>query len=237
MSSRRKGNKRSATPKTFENHPDIPSDGEDDNKPVNEEKILAGSDEEDDVYQSDEESSEVEGSDSEGSIHSEEAEDSEPPKTKVTPRAPRGRPAKSAIPTKKATPAPRTSRGTTKTATSHSRKKTTDEEEEPGKRYFKILADKISPESGSLNVNPDDLSTGGGRYTGKNPMQAAKKAFTRICRVANNGGECCYVFYIQETTQSSPKKSFPYRGIRTVLENCIRKSLCKEKTLSPLLKT
>ena len=87
---------------------------------------------------------------------------------------------------------------------------------EAGKRYFKILAKSIESK-GSPAIKPDALSSGGGRYTGNNPMQAAKKAFTRISRAGAPGGECSYVFKIQETTQGSAKKIFEYEGIREEL--------------------
>ena len=97
-----------------------------------------------------------------------------------------------------------------------------DEAEEPGKRYFKILVESISAQGESPNVpigdDKKELSSNGGRYTGKNPMQAAKKAFTRICRAAADGGECEYIFSMQETTQTSAKKVFTYRGKREELD-------------------
>ncbi|MDX1471795.1 MAG: hypothetical protein R3213_09890 [Flavobacteriaceae bacterium] len=92
------------------------------------------------------------------------------------------------------------------------------EDDDAGRRYFKILIESIKPETNSPPVQEDKLSASGGRYTGKNPMQAAKKAFTRICRVSVGGGECTYIFSIQETTQSSAKKVFTYRGVRRELD-------------------
>ena len=93
-----------------------------------------------------------------------------------------------------------------------------EEQEDPGKRYFKILIESIRPEKGSPKVAPEDLSANGGRYAGKNPMQAAKKAFTRISKAGKKKGTCAYVFSIQETTQGSAKKVFTYRGERRQLE-------------------
>nr|QBK86622.1 MAG: non-histone chromosomal protein [Marseillevirus LCMAC102] len=95
-----------------------------------------------------------------------------------------------------------------------------EETQESDKRYFKILIDRIAPENNSPPVSSDVLSSGGGRYTGRNPMQAAKKAFTRICRAASSDGAdlFSYTFAMQETTQSSAKKVFAYRGIREALD-------------------
>ena len=87
-----------------------------------------------------------------------------------------------------------------------------------GKRFFKILLDKVEPQGNSPPVNEKILNNGGGRYTGKNPMQAAKKAFTRICRNCSPDKGCSYVFVIQETTGNSAKKSFVYRGVRKELD-------------------
>jgi hypothetical protein len=99
--------------------------------------------------------------------------------------------------------------------------KTTEEGDKPGTRYFRINLDSIKAEDNSPNVQLEDLSKGGGRYTGRNPMQAAKKAFTRIAKAGDdkkNKSECAYIFSIQETTQGSTKKVFVYRGTRRALE-------------------
>lgn len=96
-------------------------------------------------------------------------------------------------------------------------KKKSTKKSEAGKRFFKILADSIESK-GSPAIDATALSSNGGRYTGNNPMQAAKKAFTRISRAGAPGGECTYVFKIQETTQGSAKKIFEYEGIREELE-------------------
>ena len=168
---------------------------EEDAEEEDEEEVVDGeADEEDDVYKPDED---------------EEEADEETPVAKTAPA--KRTPAKSAP---RKTPATKRTPRKTPAAKSGS----DDDNQEPGKRYFKILVSSIIPENKSPNVQDDDISSGGGRYTGKNPMQAAKKAFTRICRVATAGGECTYIFSIQETTQTSSKKSFTYRGVRTELE-------------------
>jgi hypothetical protein len=89
-----------------------------------------------------------------------------------------------------------------------------------GIRYFKILADKIIPQKGSPVIPASELSFKGGRFKGRNPMQAAKKAFTGLCKAATKlgyEGECSYIFTIQETSQGSHKKEFPYSGERLKL--------------------
>jgi len=88
---------------------------------------------------------------------------------------------------------------------------------EAGKRYFKILTDTIKPVDSPV-ISTDALSSGGGRYTGNNPMQAAKKAFTRIARAGAGKGPCTYIYSIQETTQGSAKKVFRYTGERKELD-------------------
>jgi hypothetical protein len=200
--------RRRAAPEKFKDHPDIPPEDDADDSPVDEEEILAGSGDE--------------GSDGENYAESEEDVDStegtnecaEVEEVKEPPKRPRGRPKGSG----KKSGGTTTKKNEPKTTGA---KKNTEDEEEPGKRYFKILVDSILPENNSPKVpvgdGKNELTSNGGRYTGKNPMQAAKKAFTRICRVATDGGECTYIFSIQETTQSSAKKVFPYRGIRKEL--------------------
>jgi hypothetical protein len=89
-----------------------------------------------------------------------------------------------------------------------------------GIRYFKILADKIIPQKDSPVIPASELSFKGGRFKGRNPMQAAKKAFTGLCKAATKlgyDGECSYIFTIQETSQGSHKKEFPYSGERLKL--------------------
>ncbi len=169
----------------------------------------------------------------------EEEEEPQPKKTKKAAPAKKASPAKkvaapakkeapakkAAAPAKKEAPAKKVSPSKGKAKPNATKKAGVDNEnndEEPGKRYFKILVSSIEGEEGSppvpIGKKRDELSSGGGRYTGKNPMQAAKKAFTRICRVATNGGECAYVFTIAETTQKSAKKEFRYIGARKELD-------------------
>jgi hypothetical protein len=62
-------------------------------------------------------------------------------------------------------------------------------------------------------------------------MQAAKKAFTGLCKAATKlgyEGECSYIFTIQETSQGSHKKEFPYSGERLKLST--PQKVVKDKT-------
>ena len=75
---------------------------------------------------------------------------------------------------------------------------------ENGERSFKILVESIIPEDDTPRPKEKLLKSDGGKFTGKNPMQAAKKAFNRICRSAfcecskenkcqtNKGCKCTY---------------------------------------------
>jgi len=164
--------------------------------PEEEEDILS-SEEESSVHDDElDEGSEEYESDNEGESEEEEPE----PVKKVS----RGRPAKKAV-AKKA-PVKKVAAKTTT---------------EKPKRYFKIVLTEIVPQGSSPPINTENLSAGGGRYVGKNPMQAAKKAFTRISKASADGKskkECSYVFSIAETTQTSAKKTFVYIGVRRELD-------------------
>lgn len=138
-------------------------------------------------------------------------------------------PATTATPAKKT--APKKKAGTTTTAAPKKKAEvvkkpaSSDEEEEDagegGVRFFKILIDRIQPQNGCPAISPDSLSLKGGRFKGRNPMQAAKKAFTGICNAASKSGyegKCTYIYTIQETTQGSAKKEFSYHGERYKLD-------------------
>ena len=58
--------------------------------------------------------------------------------------------------------------------------------------------------------------SGTGRYTGTNPKQAAKKAFTYLAK--QKGGSKKIDFSIQETTKDGNKKVLHYSGKRTKLK-------------------
>ena len=202
MSARRRGNKHRPVPPEKIEDPDIPQ---------KEDEIFASS--EDNIYKNEERTSSESYADSEEvtseneSMSSEEVEFSPPP-AKTTSSQGRQKAAKTSSVKKDVVPFIPVRKPKPKTSTL-----------KPKPRKFKILSDSIKPGPGSPIVVPEDLSANGGCYTGKNPMQAAKKAFTRICRVATDGGECTYIFSVQETTQSSREKIFTYRGIRGELEN------------------
>lgn len=136
----------------------------------------------------------------------EEQEESAPPK-KAVPEKPKAK----TSPPKKAAPKAK------------AKKASSDEEETgSGNRFFKIVATSIEPQKGSPEIPESALSFKGGRFKGRNPMQAAKKAFTGLCNIAHSKlkyeGECSYIFTIQETSQGSKKKEFTYIGERLRLE-------------------
>lgn len=150
------------------------------------------------------------------------------PKRKPATRKPVAKPAAKA-PVKKAAPAkaPVTRKPAAKPVKKAAAKSSSEDEDEStqesGKRYFKVLPESIVPTDGTPSIPEDDLSAKGGRYTGKTPMQAAKKIFTRICRLAAKSSESedtefGYIFSIQETTMSSHKKVFTYQGVRQRLD-------------------
>jgi len=91
-------------------------------------------------------------------------------------------------------------------------------EEKPSlTRHFKILVNEIIPEEDSPQIDTEKLTTGGGDYSGKNPMQAAKKAFTRISK-SSGKDQCVYIFSMQEINTTKDAKIFTYRGVREKLE-------------------
>jgi len=225
MSTRRRGNnKRRAAPEKFEDHPDIPSEEEGDDVPVDEDEILEGS--EDEIYEESGSESYAESEDEEG-VSSEEVElaseeEAPPPKTKKGRGRAAAKPKAKAAPKARAAAKPKASAGRGK-AKSKAKASASDEDDEPGKRYFKILVDSIQPESGSPTVT--DRWWQGRAQLERWPLHREeshasrqRRPFTRICRVAADGGECTYVFSVQETTQSSAKKVFTYRGVRKELD-------------------
>ena len=57
-----------------------------------------------------------------------------------------------------------------------------------------------------------------GNYLGSSPMQAARKALTKICQLTNVKGRCSYFIVLRETTQGSSKKVFIYKVRREKLD-------------------
>ncbi len=83
------------------------------------------------------------------------------------------------------------------------------------KRTFITLPDTITSESGKAI---DIAQYKKGTYTGSTPMQAASKAFTKICRTLFSSEECECIFSVQETTKDSKGRIFTYKGIRSKLK-------------------
>jgi len=51
----------------------------------------------------------------------------------------------------------------------------------------------------------------GGRFLSRNPISAAKKAFSRICRDSKIKGVCSMNVVLRETTRASNGKEFSYK--------------------------
>ena len=67
-------------------------------------------------------------------------------------------------------------------------------------------------------VSVGNKKVSAGRYTGKTPMQAARKAFNRYCR--EKGVKTCkHNFVIKEITQGSKGKEYEYVGQRKKLSS------------------
>jgi len=81
-------------------------------------------------------------------------------------------------------------------------------------RRFKIVPDSIVPE-----VDADLLSKDGGHYKGKSPLQAARKAFSNLCRSCSSGEETAeYRFSIIECTRGNKKTVRTYTGTHGPLD-------------------
>lgn len=84
-------------------------------------------------------------------------------------------------------------------------------------RTFLVVANKIFTDDGSPDVSGDIESSK--IYEGHNPMQAAKKIFTRIAKLSKSS-ECSYIFMIRETTiGKTHNKIFTYLGTKKRLDN------------------
>mgnify|MGYP000650305989 CR=1 FL=1 len=103
-----------------------------------------------------------------------------------------------------------------------------------GKRNFKLVLDSIQPQVTDAGVESPVIDVEklrsakkdgqdfnseykGGRYQGNNPMQAAKKVFTRL-RKASDSEDCKYIYTIKETTQGRPKTQRTYVAYTVRLE-------------------
>jgi hypothetical protein len=99
-------------------------------------------------------------------------------------------------------------------------------EEEPAgksatpKRTFTLVPESImNASSGSVDVDTSTLPKNKGKYKGKTPMQAAKKAFSTIRkRCGEKDTSCSFIFSIQEITPNSKKSTFTYIGQKQKLE-------------------
>jgi hypothetical protein len=65
----------------------------------------------------------------------------------------------------------------------------------------------------------------GGRYVGRTPAGAARKAFTELCRLKGVRGVCTLNIAMQETTSSSNKKVFMYKLQRHKLKEPLVRSV------------
>ena len=66
-------------------------------------------------------------------------------------------------------------------------------------------------------VNRSKKINKNGRYYSMNPVDAAKKAFTQICRMNNIRGKSTLIITLQETTKGSKHKLFSYKLVRSKL--------------------
>lgn len=96
-----------------------------------------------------------------------------------------------------------------------------DEEVEDKKvRHFRIVLESLDSDV----VPIDHISKKGGRIAGKLPGQAAKKAFTSICKAVDNGKsvgdktEFDTEFQIEEITAGSNRKISTYTGTQKLLD-------------------
>lgn len=80
-------------------------------------------------------------------------------------------------------------------------------------RYFTVVQAKKS--NGCITKNKE------GRYKGRAPVDAAKKAFNELCRVKRIRGVCTMIITVRETTQGSSKKLFTYKLMRHKLKEPI----------------
>ena len=80
-------------------------------------------------------------------------------------------------------------------------------------RFFTVVQAKKS--NGCLTKHKE------GRYKGRAPVDAAKKAFNELCRVKKIRGVCTMVITVRETTQGSDKKLFTYKLMRHKLKEPI----------------
>ena len=73
---------------------------------------------------------------------------------------------------------------------------------ESGDRSFTVVA---------LYKSGKKLKMSGGRYIGKTPSSAAKKAFSQYYRTHKTSGRFSLEIHLRETTQNSSDKIFKYK--------------------------
>lgn len=83
----------------------------------------------------------------------------------------------------------------------------------PEPRCFSIDMRNLDP-----LIDPDQLPCArGGRFRGPTPMQAAKKAFTQLCRASNvdpDTQDISFDFILIDKTEGSANNRFRFRGSR-----------------------
>lgn len=138
------------------------------------------------------------------------------PKAKAAPRA---KSATAAAPKPKAAPKPRVPKNVVPDASS-AEVDAEAAEADPSKRHFRVQVGSILPQDGSPVVDVANLSAKGGNYISRTPMQAAKKAFTKIAKASGvtGDGSVSYQFTMEESTRGSAKKAFTYIGVSSKLE-------------------
>jgi len=80
-------------------------------------------------------------------------------------------------------------------------------------RSFCLVKGKIIQQEGTPRINTRNFPID--TFYGKGPVQAGKKAFTKLCKNAPDDISLCYIFYIKETTRNSTEKEFSYIGYKT----------------------
>lgn len=89
------------------------------------------------------------------------------------------------------------------------------------KRSFHIVVSSIISKSVSIQHESFGDKPYCGRYLGDEPSQAAKKAFTQICRKIKVNQPCEIDFSIKETTRDSEKRIYQYVGLVKKIEKFI----------------
>jgi hypothetical protein len=83
--------------------------------------------------------------------------------------------------------------------------------------YTKKLSRKGFPLRSFKAVSMKNKPISGGPYYGRNPKQAAAKAFSWYCRKSNRTRACAGTIKIQETTRGNPKTLYGYNAAREFL--------------------